>query len=793
MTSTTATAIPARWFAGVRGTEIAGYVLLSVLCVILTAQLARELEAAHGAALSAFRATRHSDSRGTAAKVEASFREMYQGLRTIARLPGVRKLDAGTSSMPEDARISAQEIYNNLAENVSVSELYIVSASFDPDAAEPATGAPQKPLMTFDELIVGRNADQQAISKPIAAIKADEIEIYEYREMKRQIDWFKAHYPTEASAPALAYPAIVSREVVTCDNTRFSPAAPNDKDRSGVVYSVPIYGQDGALTGIVSAVILTSVVSELLPDGFHALNNEELGYVAAPRIDLWRRFASGDQPADGVDGLSHSEFIRLSFPDASSAWRMWAATPMQVFADNAEVKAARDWYHIKLAALLVCAFGLAAGLRWQAARHHAITLRSNMLEAKIAERTAALASAKQEAEQANAAKSRFLASVSHEIRTPMHAIVSAADLLAASEPGETFDTKIGVIRGASAALLDLVNQVLDLSAIEQGRMELALERFAPAMLVGEACAMLKASADLKALDLTCEIAEGTPEAVVADASRLRQVLINLIGNAIKFTDRGKVVVRVAPAENEAAACVAPRLLFEVRDTGRGIPPEQRARLFQPFEPGRRPTSSGEGVGLGLAISKQLVELMGGDIAIGEEAREGGDSGACATGTLFRFNIPFLPDGEFNAAMGATTTERRQSEVDARHLRGARVLLAEDHPELLALTVEMLQRLGCEVTVAHDGREAVELASLTRFDIVLMDSRMPELNGLAAARLIRAREAETAEAGVPIVAFTANAFASDRAACIEAGMSDFLSKPFSLVTLAETLKRNLSAR
>ena len=254
-------------------------------------------------ALNAARASYRNESReralDIATSVEASFNTIYSGLRTMARLPGVRAIDRHGENFSGDARTTVQEIYNNLASQVSVSEVYIVPRELEPNRVDPQTGALQTPIVSFDQLIVGRNgaaAEHQAS-------EVAEIEIFEYRLMKQQAAHFADHFGAESKIEGLTYPALTGPEVVTCDNTRYDPARPNDKTRSGLVYSVPFFDNQGVFKGLVSGVILSAVLGELLPDGYYALHNGANQYIApSSKVGPWQR--SGAAIAQELDRVA---------------------------------------------------------------------------------------------------------------------------------------------------------------------------------------------------------------------------------------------------------------------------------------------------------------------------------------------------------------------------------------------------------------------------------------------------------------------------------------------------------
>jgi len=380
-----------------------------------------------------------------------------------------------------------------------------------------------------------------------------------------------------------------------------------------------------------------------------------------------------------------------------------------------------------------------------------------------------LLQAKKAAEVAAIAKSAFLANMSHEIRTPMNAIIGFSRLgLRESRPAKLRDY-LAKIHSSSVNLLGIVNDILDFSKIEAGRLNLDIAPFDIGQLIAEVREITQLAASEKGLELSFMLAADLPPRMRGDDLRLRQVLTNLISNAIKFTKEGEIVCSVKIVSRQDDRLV---LKFIVSDPGIGMSEEQQAKLFQPFTQGDGSTTREfGGTGLGLAICRQLVQLMGGEIGVESEPGQG---------SAFSFTVAVAVQedlGEGQAASGGV--ERLSAELD-----GARVLLVEDNEINLALTVEQLKEYGVEVTPVAGGQQALDLlARDTSFDVVLLDIQMPGIDGYEVARRIRIGLGLTE---TPIIAFTAHLLGNVRHQCAEAGIDDIIAKPVDVTTMIRVL-------
>lgn len=401
-----------------------------------------------------------------------------------------------------------------------------------------------------------------------------------------------------------------------------------------------------------------------------------------------------------------------------------------------------------------------------------------------------LLDSKQKAEVANVKKSEFLANMSHEIRTPMNGIVGIAALLKSTELNETQQNYIDILLSSSDTLLDIINEVLDFSKIEAGHFELDSTPYNINELLHQLSNEFNLRATQKELTFRCNIDSGLPDSVEGDPARLKQVLNNLVGNALKFTEQGFVELKVTTSIKDGLH----NLYIEVKDSGIGIEKDKLDSIFEKFQQADGSTTRQYGgTGLGLAISQKIVEMMGGKLQVISEL---------GLGSSFYFAIPLYTSGASSRTVQTQPTPKQQNLINFKPKQstnndlvvhqqvshGVSVLVVEDTRVNQQILKGMLNLLGIETVIANNGKEAIDLCELQTFDAILMDCHMPIMDGYEATKILRDRNGWTKT--VPIIAVTANVMKEHREQCYEAGMNDFLSKPVQPEQISSTLHDHL---
>ncbi len=556
--------------------------------------------------------------------------QLYQGLRTIARLPGTRRLDLESGHVDPNTIETIQEIYNNLYSNIRLSEVYLVARDFDPNHRDPHTGRLSTPLYTFDEFIVGRTAvndDDSANS-----IVLPEIESYEYRLMHRHMAWFASNFPDERTVAELAYPALAGEEIITCDNSLVSPKHFDDADRSGIVYSLPFYDLHGAIKGMVSGILLTNVLRSFLDSDSYMLVSADHHYVVAKSKSLVT-LQSRDFAVRGVSdpALIYSEVLPLPVVDYSGRWQLWTSTPNDTFWGLPQV-------HMELYLLVIAIMFVG-------------TITCGLLVMIYLQRQQQATN-----QQVNRSKSEFLARMSHELRTPLNSIIGYSDIILddAGNQGYTQVVKdVTNIRNAGYHLLALVNEVLDLSKISAGRMELDIQFFAIDAMVDTIQETITPLMQQRQNTLRTEYAADIGM-MHSDEKRVRQILLNLLSNAAKFSEQGTVTLKIHRLTDVAGDLIC----CQVEDTGIGMTEAQVQKLFQEYTQAEAAIGSTYGgTGLGLAISRTLCEFMGGTISV---------QSTPGCGTRFKVLLPADTSNTINKTVSEPKHDTKISAILLHH-------------------------------------------------------------------------------------------------------------------------------
>ncbi len=398
----------------------------------------------------------------------------------------------------------------------------------------------------------------------------------------------------------------------------------------------------------------------------------------------------------------------------------------------------------------------------------------NDMASRVLAREADLKEAHALADGAARAKAAFLATMSHEIRTPMNGIIGLTDLTLLTPLSNEQRGYLQLVKSSADNLLVILNDILDYSKIDAGKLTLEAVPVNPREMAPQILALFASRANDRGIALRSELDPRLPERLIADPVRLRQILSNLISNAVKFTERGHVLLRIERLDGDEAQA---RVRFEVEDTGIGIAPDKLRHVLEPFtQADDSITRLYGGTGLGLAICTNLIRLMGGELTVVSTPGAGSRFG-------FTLSLPLAP-----AAVAETPARAPAPAPQGDGTR--RILAAEDSPVNQALIRAILGKSGYGFVIVDDGQAAVDACAAERYDLILMDMQMPHLDGLAATACIREAEARAGGRRIPIVALTANAFEEDRERCLKAGMDDFLAKPFHKDALLEIIRRHL---
>ena len=788
--------------------------VVAVILVLLSGALYWMIEAKVAAdtklAGVAFRRDATLRAEDAAGLIDGKLRQIHQGLRTIGLLPSVQRIGHQGEHVDADTTLTIQQLYNNLKLNVDISEVYVVPVDFDPDRIDPITGLHEEPIASFDQLLSESEVAQVAAPDTAPVDKAArEIELQEYRELAKQVTWLQRRFPTIAAFDTFERPMSTSPEIVTTDSSTFAISGV-EADRLGVILSVPFYDKEGRVRGAVSATIRTAALAGYLPRSDYALINSAHGLsVLSPENGVQQASLAYAKRGEADPDLPFSTAVELSQPDPQGSWVLWTGRSNDVFLNSPQVVSIRTFQvtaQIIAAMLMIVIIAvlvmMRSGARLQKTRQAHLQEIADaraaqigemeMAQAAIAEREAKavrlaseleanqetlrsmladLTAAKNAAESASVAKSQFLANMSHEIRTPLNGVLGLAQVMASEQLAPEHAEKIDLILDAGKSLLVLLNDVLDLSKIEAGKLEISTQPGDIMHTIGGTVQLFRAQAEAAGLTLTLDAPASLPP-MHHDPVRVRQCVSNLISNAIKFTAKGSVTVTISSKPHGANEHL---VMVQVRDTGIGMNEAAMSRLFTAFTQGDNSTTRRfGGTGLGLAISRALARKMGGDIRV--RSKEGMGS---SFALLFR-----AEEAPMEFAKRSVPRVTRSISDTSEPLRGARILVTDDNSLNRKIISMMLKPLGCEITEAANGQDALDALAAQTFDLVLLDAHMPVMDGVEAIRRIRISHEPWRT--LPVIALTADAMAGDREKYLALGMSEYLSKPVDKHALIATM-------
>lgn len=721
------------------------------------------------------------------ARLEAAFEDIYHNARTISLIPSVRQLSGpnrrgesdnvlASGRFSKDADETVRQIYGNLFSNVQVSEVYVVLDGFDARRGE-------VPFLMYDNMI----AAGKDVSNPDPQDIPLEDESQEYAHYPAAIAMFQANHPRFRFGTLDEIPAMWSPKMRTCDYTQYdSKRHGNPEDADGVTLTVPIYSSaTGLVSGVIAVVLRTNVLESML--------------LEVPFLPITQRDKRRAQALNFALPALPATFMLTDMRTGSRIWDRRLTDPERIFApgqDNVLVQPLRapnvgpghydgQWVlHYAIAPetwisrfaeadaalhqkLLATAIAVIAALcLW------ILSLRqSHQMAERRRQELQQLEISHDREMRANRAKDAFLANMSHEIRTPMSGVIGMLQLLTESSLNPQQFKQATTARASAESLLEILNDILDVTKLDSGGMQLDLTDRDFHLLLRECLELWRPRAESKNIDLTLHIEPGVPNYLKFDPTRVRQVVNNLVANAIKFTKTGGVRVSVSssplsPGLNDRGI----QLNVQVQDTGIGIAEHVIPSLFQRFQQADNSTTRRfGGSGLGLEISLKLAQLMGGDIQV-ESVVEHGST----------FTFSFL--AETSQKVPAPTT--MPGELTASVSTPLRILIVDDNPLNLLMLSGLLRNLGHQVEQADDGQSAINLTEKLDFDLIFMDAMMPDMDGLTATNLIREKNV-----GKPlprIVVATADVMLGSREKYLAQGFDGYISKPFNKSALQAIL-------
>ncbi|MFO1034589.1 MAG: HAMP domain-containing sensor histidine kinase [Hyphomicrobiales bacterium] len=635
------------------------------VCSLLTSQW----HEARNLAREEYVAEQKANTRTGITGVERAVASIYENLRTLSSLPAVRAMDRHATNLTPEAVVTIQQIYNNLASSVAVSEVYFLPIDFDPKKLDPVTGKGEEPAIMFDELVLnaGLKVTREERMLQSADVRAatnngpPEVESFEYTQLADHAAWLKANFPDIGKTGPLKVPFVAGPEVITCDNTHFITTH-KDKDRSGIIFTVPVYGTDGAIRGMVSAIILTSALSDLLRGHNFALVNAANDFaVSAPDATLPKDSAIYIRKAEPDPGLVYSEVLPLGVKDARHPWSIWSGQPNALFLESRQALLADKTYRNGLLVLVIAASAALAG--WQVANAFVRNSRNSAEQARNAEaeaqkqaaelqrlnddvnrlnqELAAKMKALQEAQEDIIRQGRMaqlgqlIATVAHEIRNPLGGIRTSAFLLRRilRDPDPKMLTSLDRIDNGIKRCDDIITQLLDYSRSSPPQAE---ETDLDAWVLETVNSEAKAAPDI--VRFTCDL--GTyGQLVDMDRSRLHRAVANLIGNAYEaMMSREKIVMHYSgrdPSITVSTRLSARGAEISVADNGPGMAADVLARVRDPLY-----TTKSFGTGLGVPTVEKTAQLHGGGLDIVSEP---------AVGSTFTL---WIPCGQTSAELAA---------------------------------------------------------------------------------------------------------------------------------------------